>query len=435
MIRYDARNVPSDLFERRRMFADLWGAFPNQSSREASYDFMTQTIELCKVDRDMWDAQANGDLSARLEVLPTLMHELTHWWDHIGTTWGVGLLLRQYHALRAHASRNESRFHEILPLSRELHRSMVPTYYTVYSEGWAVVPPDQRWTAEVSMGQQFDHRGHLDPTRYIPLITFRSPVTQDHCRFPFTVLTLLESRAVWFELMMELGLCREMPEEEAALQRALINQKFTSLLYDPFLVEYLACVHHTANTLQITEAAKAFKVSSTAAGLALNMPPSRFQDLRTPEGFGPWQERIPALKQSYDRGYAFLALLANAAEMEAEPTVNHLLRASGLPAADVLQEDVRQWVDTLDFEGNDELSRDFGRLRDAARPLTENWDWQSQSAHGEPPSPPIILSDKTLICPAKGPFAYDEALHLDRIKFLTRASRSMFEFQDACARA
>lgn len=433
MTRYDPRTIPGDILERRRLFANLWGAFPNHQTSIASYDFMTQSIKLEQVDKATWDAHEIGELSATWRVLPVLMHELGHWWDHIGTTWGMRLIRLQYTALNAVYSNDHTKFHEILPMAHEIHRSMVPTYYTVYSDDWQNAPLSEKWHIEKTVGFRFNSEGRQNLSCPIPFVRFKSKSSSRSCRFPLTELALLEARAIYMEILAKKALQDRMDDAKRALDIKEVEKEYSSVLADPLQMEYLACAHCVVNVLGIEQATEAFKIAAIIAGIALNMLPAHFERLRVPCGMAHLSDHIDSLKQDGSRGFAFLALLYNAMESNCSRDIDAILSASGLPSVKEFRGEV---VDALGSDDSILENPDFNfeckRLRELGSTVVQKDDVQRRIGEELLPMPLVLLRDNNGILVGNDSFDYSTEKYMERLKQFTRASQSMFEFKDAC---
>ena len=64
---------------------------------KAAYFNLHQVIELSDINPSLFKSATSGDSSReQLDVLPLLMHEVRHWWDHVSTVWGQQRMVRCY---------------------------------------------------------------------------------------------------------------------------------------------------------------------------------------------------------------------------------------------------------------------------------------------------------------------------------------------------
>lgn len=96
----------------------MFRLFPNVKTT-AAYFPLHQVIELSEIDRPTFERSLNPSQPREaLRVIPLLLHEVRHWWDHIGTVWGQARLLSAFGAIRSRLGDDEREFWRILNYHR-----------------------------------------------------------------------------------------------------------------------------------------------------------------------------------------------------------------------------------------------------------------------------------------------------------------------------
>ena len=104
--------------------------FPNYTTH-GSYEYFSQTISLPRTNQEQLErATSRSDLADTLKVMPLLMHETTHFADHLTTLWGVDFLATQFDAIHARLGENESEYWRIVNLHRAERRHHFAEYHT-----------------------------------------------------------------------------------------------------------------------------------------------------------------------------------------------------------------------------------------------------------------------------------------------------------------
>lgn len=429
-------NWPSDRIGRFRKLGEYWGAFLNASVR-AEYMFLTQTIMLTKIDKPTFLRQS-ADPMLRVEIARLLAHELMHYRDHLGTVWGQELLTYQFEAVEVFMQGNEANFYQALGLARFLDRQLIPRYFTLQSDNWEESEPGLRWKAKTSAGLRFTGDGHLNEEDPIFMVTFESVESGATCRIPITPLTLLEVRAEYSEILAGIGYSKRVPADVNPLANKEMVDSINSRLYDPLSVEYLCCLHYTANQFSIKDPMVAYKLASSISGLALNLLPTHFDMIQLPQAFRAFGGREGAAKNRRDRGFAFMVLMENmvAQKLTADATLTEILNASGLPGEEDFFAQVNAWFVENGGginQGHEPALRHLQGLRMQGIVEHTNGGTDGLGYLGRITAPPILLSDEQWI------HAYESQDQIDSfenfIDTMSSIGRSMFEFRLACSTA
>lgn len=324
----------ADAAQKIQKSIERWRGFPN-TNEYAFYDFMTQSVVLSSVNtKQFQQAGASKDPELLLRLNKMVIHEITHYVDHVATAWGRENLISLFDATNARVTEQTGEYWRIAELFRELRRLHYAEYYTHYSD-LAFQEPPHPWRANLSCGIQFGADGRPREDAPIPFMKFNAPDGSYICRVPFSIASLLEVNAVASEIVLDTGNVLRQGADDQIVGLSLLKQHYSRLLSNPLLAEYTVAAHHVANRLGLFDIVGAFLNASALSTVALNVPSSAFDNLIVPAGFATaWGERNAAFKRRRDRGYLFLCLIENAGELgdqPIEPFIENLLKSCGLP--------------------------------------------------------------------------------------------------------
>jgi len=435
-MKYDPRNWPTLLPDQVHSLNQLWGTFPNAES-SAEYEFFTRTIRINACNSTEFES-GNNDYK-KVQVGRLLVHEITHWADHLGTVWGQTLLIKQLNSVAILMRNKIEEFHKILNLPKFLNRHLVPTYFTTFSENWLDHQDGDKWKATPSSGAGLLVDGTFSEEVPVFFLSFENLSNGAKCRFPLTALALLEVRAEKNDIFAGIGLTAKLDTTQFPLAEVEFRESISQRLYNPLLIEYLCCVHLTANTLGIEDPLKAYEIAASIAGVALNLLPNHFATMPIPEEFAAWGRRPDFGKANNDRGFAFISLLYNyRSSGGTHDDFNHdlLLASSHLPKEGDFKNEVSNWMaaQLKELEGANEPA-----LLELKNVLTQGLDIQSNGNFDGAnymkleKFPPICLSDKKWKRSMKD--LQTDADFENFLKTMIRCGRSIYEFQEACANA
>ncbi len=347
------------------------------TSAKAAYNLVDQTIRLFDTTSTRWAACAD-DAIARLDVYPTLGHEVRHWLDHVTTLWGQKNLVILFNAMNARALNDPAGFWRVIDAIRALRVDDLDTYYTViYDRSPPQTKPDL-WQYQLTCGTRFDIDGRLDEASPIVFTRFAHQHGAPVARVPFSVTALLEACALFAEESWRWALIEDLDSTDARfLARKELERDTLMRLYAPELAVYHVAVHLVANQLNIRNYRKALVAAENLSSLALNLPDDCFDALSVPDELHmTWGERARALLRNRDRGFAFVLLSMTAPPLGEDLASWHdeVLHAAGLPitrdAAHLVGIEAERLVDTLIDGPFSERARrllSFGRARLAAQ--------------------------------------------------------------------
>jgi hypothetical protein len=414
--------------------------FPNTTTL-AAYYHTEQVVELSSVqEKDFDSAISKSDPHLVLKVVPLLIHELQHWFDHTSTVWGQRRLVSAFNAIHARSSNIASEFWRIASHLREMRGDYLADYYTTMGEK-KVLGDGEPWRFQLTSGYRFDSLGKLDLQSPVVFTQFKWGDGSAACRVPFSVSALLECSAMDMEVKARVNGMTALEIGEQRVERQLLHRESQKNLYAPEVAVYSVAVHACANRLSLNDVVTAYDVAGALSSICLNLPSGTFKSIVTPSEFDPWRERVDGLIRRCDRGYAFLALLYNAPRQfggDVREWIDGALRASGLPVVSdlrplVLQEMSGLRAEAISGEFDDRLSWLLGL---GVRHFEEcDMTVKAVDAMVDPGSrcfPPVVLGDCSL--KQLGPAArWHDATEVESWWETCRLQRSMWtEFTDAC---
>lgn len=312
--------------------------FPNTSS-VAYFDLKSQTIHLNKISREAYIQALKDQRIPELRgYLGTMMHEVTHWADLVGTLWGREYLRSVFAALRLldriNTTGSEAEFYRFVDLHDRTRRLMLDRYFrTVHP---SPNPHDHRrpWGIQFSAGREFDPSGRPDTKRPILFTKFLDNADGGQiARQPIVAGSLLEVNAMWSEMCTNFEAISALPDMEKQLEGVMYTRELLGYLYHPDLTLYTAPAHLLAHFARITDVGDAYKLASAVAHVALNMSAADFEKLMPPASMAAWEELFAGFKTSQDRGFAYAVICACGSHWKEN-------------------DDVREWVDhALDSAG------------------------------------------------------------------------------------
>jgi hypothetical protein len=316
--------------------------FPN-AGEEAHFDFHSQTIHLSRITKGAFDADLNArELSALRAAYATMLHEITHWADAVGTLWGREYLRRLYSVRSlvdagAPAAGPENEFHLLVDLHDRTRRIMMGRYYrTVHpSSPHGLQKP---WQFQLSAGQEFGPDGRLESGQ--PILFARLLDNSGNAlvaRQPIVAGALLETTAVWSEIRTSLEILAEIDSEERLVEQAIFQTELARRLYVPDLTVYTSPTHMLANQAKIADIIQAYHFAATLSHIVMNLQDEDFERLKPPADFAPWSQLFDGFRARRDRGFAFAALCVHGGHHSGKNVhdwINGALLAAGLKSAE-----------------------------------------------------------------------------------------------------
>lgn len=329
----------NDTLQRELQSKKFINSFPNLE-QEAEYNQLFQIIQFNYISEPEFSKiQSEGIDETNYLTAGTIRHELTHYWDHIGTLWGQKNLILLFNALNAYATGNIEEYWRIKTLHQQCRRDVFSPYYTeVYKEHQGTF--NQPWTTKVSSGVRFDANGKVD--YQLPLLFVRCYKSDgtELARTPLCVASLLETNAVFEEYKLKSAFISQLDGEKSKNENELLHGDIESFFYATDLALYNVAAHLVAKTHGLTDAIEIYRLASALSSISLNLPDESINGIRIKVLFDEkLDERLRAMADNGDRGFAYYRLNENLADQfRGEPySIHHVLEASGLPDFDALE--------------------------------------------------------------------------------------------------
>jgi hypothetical protein len=302
---------------------------------ENQFSEYTKAIKNFIKNTDTNSFKLGEDYELIRKFLSTCVHELTHWLDHTSTLWGQNHLILTYNAINAWANKNEYDFFWIVTHDSARNRAHLATYYTEEYEPSKKTYNVERWQYQFSCGLEFGVNGIPREDRPIIFTIFSNSQGERVIRIPFTVGSLTEANATYAEQIVNAQCFYMLSEDDKIVEENILKAKAIENIYNPKLAIYSVASHYLANILGINDIALAYKFSSALSTFCLNLPKRLFQYLKTPNEFSLWGERVEALKELYDPGFAYFSIIANAPKysenLKMSDWIEEAIANSGLP--------------------------------------------------------------------------------------------------------
>ena len=299
------------------------------------------------------DLAAARDGSRESEAALLVAHELTHWYDIVGTTWGqayLDLLFAAFDRNLSHPAPAIDAYPEALALFDADRSILFPSYYKYVMPKATPRAGPGEWQMRLTMGARISADGRQDDTNPILFVRFHEGA-RDVARQPVTIGSLLELRAVQAEVLAFAELTPLRPPDERRVEELIFQREYLKLFYHPELTTYSAAAHLLSRTLPgDTEATLVLSLGAEIAHLCLNVHPKHFARLKPPADLKDRGEhRVRGFKARADRGYLFaclshLVVRAQAARPNAN-AMTAVLNAAGLPDEPAVLDHAHRFVE------------------------------------------------------------------------------------------
>jgi len=353
-----SRNISRENVQKLKYHAKNLGIFANLEAI-GSYDDFSQLVVLYYLDKEnflqlleSFQSNIKGDQNSQklslqsnyestVKFYSTCVHEFTHWLDHTSTLWGQRQLVLIYNAINAWTNQNEQEFYRIAIANSERHRARLATYYTEKYETDQQEVDTTPWQYEYGSGLEFgiDGRPRLD--RPFVFTVFSNSRRKRIIRVPFSMFALTEANATYAEFKVKIQSLALLDDDSRLVEQLRLQQEIQQNLYNSELAIYSVATHCLANSIGIEESFRAYEFASALATLCLNLPKELFCSLSVPEEFSIWGNRVRALQDLSDPGFAFFAIAKQAPryrkEVSIERWLEEALSNTGLPNLEVIK--------------------------------------------------------------------------------------------------
>lgn len=219
------------------------------------------------------------------------------------------------------------------------------------------------------------------------------------------MFALTEANATYAEFQVQsqgLGL---LDSNYRLVEQARLEEKFRQNLYNPELVIYSVATHCLANSIGIDEGFQAYKYSSALATFCLNLPKQLFYHLKIPKEFSIWGDRVKALQELADPGFAFFTIAKQAPfyqnNISIEEWLQKAIENAGLPDLDEINNLILLEMDELKSDIVDGIYKNqlkyllsLGKENFAKRGIFGKNGLSIENLHQNSMTlPPIVLGD------------------------------------------
>lgn len=325
--------VKRRVLELRAELGNNSGLYPNAGA-SAYCSFRSQTIHLLNTKSTIFREaiKSRRFLYIRKDV-QDIFHEVTHWCDCLGSLWGQQHLLKIFSAYDVILNNKpEHEFWSPISLHDAERRVLYPRYYHTVETSARAASPDEPWQFVYSAGREFDPYGRIGD-RPILFIRFLDHYTgQIVVRQPITAGSLLETLAMWSEMKCVSEMVPIFPDDERAVEVALITKEVRDYLYDHNVTAYTAPAHILSSLCGIREVYSTYNHAALLAQIALNFPPDLIDKLDINVFLPDINNRF---RQFADPGFIYVALCRRAPSStpDADPNswLEQTLSNAGLP--------------------------------------------------------------------------------------------------------
>lgn len=342
----------------------LSSGFPSLTTL-ASYAPLSQKITVMSFGaEDVEKFRQAQEFHLGRRIYPTVVHELTHWLDHVSTLAGQENLVYAYNAINARMDLEDtSSYWRIAQYRSKCSRFQSPQYFhemtPAVHESWDW----KEWQRKVTLGVEFNWDGRPCEERPLILVRFSTNDGRFLCRVPLSFESLTETTAKCAEMSWEEYLMDRFSEEiDVPKQFKRYFEKYVSDIYQPKMAVYCAAAHCVATELHMDDFRSVYPLAAAIAKLAMNLPSSVFSLLDLPREVSSvnaktHEHRVEALRKLRDRGFAFLSILLSTDAGDVSDPKKCLERAlarAGLPNFSEMKELCLQEMNDLEqkiFEG------------------------------------------------------------------------------------
>lgn len=321
----------------------------------ATYDPRSQIIILHDYEGSDFQAVESGDVEKKAKFASLVIHEFTHWIDHVSTLWGQRNLSAWLGGLAAWKSGNEANYPAVIRARHEMKAMKYAQYFkSVEISDVAAASKGRPWRGAYSIGTAFDHVGAPNPDHPILFTRFwtfgRIPIA----RVPMSVGSLLELNAVRSQMDVELlAFAQAFAAHdlvECKLQEQAIQRKYLDLLYSVDHVDYSVAAHCIANSISNSDIVEAYTRGNRLAEIAMNLTRENMDKLCLPGRFNSLPEAHARFLKQHDVGYAYWCLCLHAPDdlsLPLDQWVATTLENAQLPALPNLISDALEEMDAL----------------------------------------------------------------------------------------
>lgn len=321
--------------------------FPNVTT-QGVYNSISQSILYYSINRkDLSNILQNPLDLGSIHKTRLLVHEITHFIDHLSTLHGQNSLELICNALTAMEYGEEVDYHHIMKMSNELKTYSYEKYYKQLSGISAVGGKEKDWEFRSSIGCRFNINGEVDRTK--PIIFSQFFYQKDFIgRIPLSIESLWETSAMATEVKIHLEALLALKDNDSQLvEKHNFERESFTWLYNSKLLTYSTAAHYVSGLLNISDIYTGLCLSKLLALISLNFPKEYVPLLKHGNYLNLPRESKKALLTTNDPSYIFYRLVRNIQFSNenvilenGEFDVEKILKINGLPS----QQDFEQRV-------------------------------------------------------------------------------------------
>ncbi|EDX54277.1 hypothetical protein BCW_B0103 (plasmid) [Bacillus cereus W] len=321
--------------------------FPNVTT-EGVYNSISQSILYYSINRkDLSNILENPLDLGSIRKARLLVHEITHFIDHISTLHGQNSLNLICNSLNAMESGTEIDYHHIIKMSNELKTYSYEKYYKQLSGIPAKGGKEKDWEFKSSIGCRFNINGEVDRTK--PIIFSQFFYQKEFIgRIPLSIESLWETSAMATEVKLHLEALVELENnDEQLIEKFKFERESFTWLYNSELLTYSTAAHFVSGLLKISDIYTGLCLSKLLALISLNFPKEYVPLLKHGNYLNLPRESKKAFLTTNDPSYIFYRLVRNIQFSNenillenGEFDVEKILKINGLPS----QQDFEQRV-------------------------------------------------------------------------------------------
>lgn len=282
----------------------------------------------------------NFDISS-VKGAKLIVHETSHYLDHLVTLSGQEMLIKIYNALNEYEYFNQAvNNNEDKPAVNKIIDLLNALKYWEHSDFKTVLhnsshtPGFQNWSYNFSTARSLDILERPNgPNLMIFTLKHRNT---SFTKVPFSIESLWETNAMWAEVTYHFNMARQLGNVEMIVEGNDMQKKYEEYLYNPELFVYSIAAHLTSSFANIGDIPTAFKLSKALSSISLNLPFRYYKKVKRSRGtvFNGLVNGLINNATNLDPCSIFLALLENI--VESDININELISVQGLDLDQIL---------------------------------------------------------------------------------------------------
>lgn len=318
--------------------------FPNTNTL-ASYNPLDQVLRFEDLNRSQFDNAVADPLNPLfVDDASLIVHETSHFIDHLATLNGQKLLLETFNAYHGILSGDEKNYWHVAKFHKAIRKLKFQNYYKEYST--RPITTGKRysdWSFANTIGLRFDNDGIPDPNRPVIFCAF-SYKDNFVARIPLSVEALWEANAVSAEIQLHMASITQIQDQgERIVSGKLLQDRYNDWIYTPDLLTYSCATHIVSYRLGFGDLYFAFVVTKALSSICLNLPDRYYHRIKMPQSLNLPGDRKRGLRYSDDPSIMFYLMVVNIQEsgenilVEGKVDTEKVLRINGLPSKEVLE--------------------------------------------------------------------------------------------------